>query len=206
MTADSALRSGTGYSPLAGWASSLGRLAPGVHALEQPMLTQLTLRLAGPGATATARATLGIDLPERPCTFTRGRLGEVEVEVLWMAPDEYLVLTPPGSATLAETLRTALDGAAAAVVDVSAQRTTLALSGPRVRDVLAHGCAIDLHPTAAPTGTCVQTLLARAGVVLLVRDAERAEFGLLVRSSFATYLAAWLVDASLEYREDQLSQ
>ncbi|WP_232376161.1 sarcosine oxidase subunit gamma [Amycolatopsis aidingensis] len=204
MTADSAIRTGTGRSPLADWAGPLGGLAPAVHAVEQPMLTQLTLRLADPGAAAAARAALGVDLPGRPCTFTRGPLGEVEV--LWMGPDEYLVLAPPGSTALAEGLRTALDDAAAAVVDVSAQRTTLALAGPLVRDVLAHGCAIDLHPAAAPTGTCVQTLLARAGVVLLVRDAERAEFGLLVRSSFAGYLAAWLLDASLEYREGQVSQ
>jgi hypothetical protein len=54
------------------------------------------------------------------------------------------------------------------VCDVSAQRTTLSITGPQAADVLAHGCAIDLDPRAAPAGTCVQTNLARVGVILVV--------------------------------------
>ena len=88
------------------------------------------------------------------------------------------------------------------MVEVSAQRTTLSLSGPRARDLLAHGCSADLHPRVAPQGTCLQTLLALAGVVLVVRDDSATDFWVLVRSSFARYLADWIVDACTEYHED----
>ena len=54
----------------------------------------------------------------------------------------------------------------------------------------------------APRGTCVQTLLALAGVVLVVRDDTASDFWILVRSSYARYLAGWIVDACTEYRED----
>lgn len=199
MTAETTLRT----SPLGHWDDRLAELGPVVQVAERPFLTQITLRVRDADAEAAVGVALGVPLPTTPCTFTRGTGPHGELEVLWMGPDEYLVLAEPGlQSPLEEALRAALGAAAGAVVDVSAQRTALALSGPRVRDVLAHGCAIDLHPTAAPTGTCVQTLLAQAGIVLLVRDAGRGEFGLLVRSSFAAYLAAWLVDAGLEYRAE----
>jgi sarcosine oxidase, subunit alpha len=81
-------------------------------------------------------------------------------------------------------------------VDVSAQRTTLELRGPRVRDVLMTGCALDLE--TFPTGACAQTLLAQAQVVLYrVGDAI---FWILVRASFAGYLADWLLDAMVEHQ------
>ena len=52
------------------------------------------------------------------------------------------------------------------MTDVSAQRTTLELSAPGARDVLAQGCSLDLHPRAFGPGDCAQTLLARAAVIL----------------------------------------
>lgn len=191
----------TRRSPLDEWTGRLAALAPAVRVAEQPFLTQLTLRVTDADAMARIGATLGVDMPGAPCTFTSGTGGYADVEVLWMGPDEYLVLARPGTqAVLEPALVEALGAAPGAVVDVSAQRTALTLSGPHVRDILAHGCAIDLHPSAAPTGTCVQTLLAQTGIVLLVRDADRDEFGVLVRSSFAAYCSTWLIDASLEYR------
>jgi heterotetrameric sarcosine oxidase gamma subunit len=84
-------------------------------------------------------------------------------------------------------------------VDVSAHRTTLELHGPRARDVLMTGCSIDLYPPAFPVGACAQTLLAQAQVVLhrVAPDTYR----LLVRASFAGYLADWLLDAMVEHGE-----
>jgi sarcosine oxidase subunit gamma len=190
------------HSPLGLWSDRLAWLAPGVRAAEQPFLTQLTLRVTDSATASAVGDALGVPLPAAACTFTAGTGPYGELQVLWMGPDEYLVLGRPGvQIDLENALRAALSGSHGAVTDVSAQRTTITLTGPQARDVLAHGCSIDLHPSVAPTGTCVQTLLARAGIVLLVDNADRDEFTLLVRSSFAEYLAAWLVDASVEYRE-----
>ncbi|MET8853171.1 sarcosine oxidase subunit gamma family protein [Amycolatopsis sp. NPDC004625] len=151
-----------------------------VEVVEEKFRTQLTVRLRG------GESLLGVDLPG-PCAFTSGN----GVDVLWMGPDEYLVLAEPGRQT---ELEAALSRESDAVVDVSAQRNVFRLTGSRRADVLAHGCSIDLE--TAPPGTCVQTLLARTGIVLLVREDA---FMLLVRQSFSDYFEAWLADASLEY-------
>ena len=154
-----------------------------VDVVEEPFRTQLTVRLRD------GHALLGVDLPG-PCTFTSGN----GIDILWMGPDEYLVLAEPGRQVELETaLR---DEGAPAVVDVSAQRNVLRLTGSHARDVLAHGCSIDLDPSVPPPGTCVQTLFARTGIVLLVREEG---FTILVRQSFANYFTTWLADASLEY-------
>jgi len=113
------------------------------------------------------------------------------VDVLWMGPDEYLVLAEPGRQA---ELEASLSRESDAVVDVSAQRNVVRLTGAHAADVLAHGCSIDLE--VSPPGTCVQTLLARTGIVLMVREDG---FTILVRQSFSDYFKAWLADASLEY-------
>ncbi|GAA4524749.1 sarcosine oxidase subunit gamma [Amycolatopsis samaneae] len=201
----------TRRSPLAEWSARFAALAPALRVAEEPRTSQLTVRVRDAAAATRVGEALGVALPSGPCTFTRGSGSHGTLEICWMGPDEYLVLggppTPEDTAlddtasedtALEDTVRAALAPAAGAVVDVSGQRTLLTLSGPRAREVLAHGCSVDLHPSVAGTGTCVQTLLARTGIVLLVRDAARAGFALLVRSSFAEYCAAWLLDAATE--------
>lgn len=157
-----------------------------VDAVEEPFRTQFTVRLR------EGHRLLGVDLPA-PCTFTSGN----GVDILWMGPDEYLVLGPALSRE-SDDLEAALsrESGVLAVVDVSAQRVTVQLTGEHARDVLAHGCSIDLDPLVSPPGTCVQTLFARTGIVLMVREEG---FTILVRQSFAGYFRAWLADASLEY-------
>jgi sarcosine oxidase subunit alpha len=76
-------------------------------------------------------------------------------------------------------------------VDVSGQRTILELSGPSARDVLITGCPIDLDPTAFPGHA--QTLLGKTQVIL--EQSAPDTYRIYVRSSFAAYLAEWLLDA-----------
>ena len=188
-------------SPLEGWGPAFARLPGQVQIAEIPFLTQLDLRVEPDGAAAAAVGkALGGELPAAPCTATRGTSSRTgDVEVLWLGPDEWLVLAEPWrQRELEDLLRAAIGGGHGAVADVSAQRTALSLSGPAARELLARGCAIDLDPRVAPAGTCVQTLLARTGVTIVVRDERAGEFLLLVRASFAQYLAAWLVDACTE--------
>lgn len=180
--------------------SPLARLAPAFAALdgetggaleitEVPFLTQLNLRV-------DPSASVGVPLPVEPNTYAR----DGDLLVLWLGPDEWLVIAPPDSDGLEEQLRAALPPGGA-VIDVSAQRTTFRLSGPAVRDVLARGCALDLHPRAF-TGCCAQTMVARTQAILVE---EAGEFLVLVRSSFAAYLGEWLLDAAAEYRSAALT-
>ncbi|GAA0685497.1 sarcosine oxidase subunit gamma [Kitasatospora atroaurantiaca] len=179
--------------------SPLGHLASqtptrDVRLREIPFLTQLNLRLS-PGSEAAARVAeaLGAALPTEPNTVSVTESGDLRL--LWLSPDEWLVVGPDGCAPQTEGhIRTALQGEHASLVDVSANRTTLELSGPGARTVLETGCALDLHPRTFVPGRCAQTLVSKVNVVLDQVDAE-PRYRLLVRGSFAQYLADWLLDA-----------
>ncbi|BEP15577.1 sarcosine oxidase subunit gamma family protein [Acidothermaceae bacterium B102] len=187
---------GDRMSPLAAHGAVLSSLPSSVEARELPFLTQLNVRLdpTGPAGAAVA-ALLGAGLPMSPCTAVIAG----EYELLWLGPDEWLVVAPAGrSDELGASLRSAIGAERGAVTDVSAQRTAVVLRGPGARELLAKGCSIDLHPRVSPRGTCVQTLLAQTGVTLVVHDDTASDFLLLVRASFAVYLAGWLADAAVE--------
>lgn len=168
-----------------------------VRLAELPFLAQVNVRLDAKGAAADAVGpALGLQLPLEPNTAVRAG----ELTALWLGPDEWLLVGPPGGERELESrIRTAAGDEPVSVTDVSAQRTTLLVAGPRARDLLAHGCALDLHPRAFGPGRCAQTTLGRAQVVLVARDEARAGFWVLVRSSFAGYLTDWLLDAATEY-------
>lgn len=183
-------------SPLGDYTDAFAVLPIGAR--ELPFRTQLNLRVdPDSAAAASIGKALCAPLPTVPCTASR--LGDADV--LWLGPDEWLLLAEPGQQhALAATLRDAIGEEDGYVTDVSAQRTAVALTGPKVREVLARGCSIDLHPKTTPLGSCVQTLLAQTGVVLVVRDEDATDFLLLVRASFAGYFADWLIDACAELR------
>ncbi|BBC29838.1 Sarcosine oxidase gamma subunit [Streptomyces graminofaciens] len=180
------------------------RLAATTHAsggavrlAELPFLAQIDLRLDAKGTAADAVGlALGLQLPLEPNTVVRAG----ELTALWLGPDEWLLVGPAGTQRdLESRIREAAGDEPVSVTDVSAQRTTLLVAGPRARDLLAHGCALDLHPRAFGPGRCAQTTLGRTQVVVVARDEPRAGFWVLVRSSFAGYLADWLLDAATEY-------
>lgn len=164
-------------SPLAGWP---GIAVPGLRVVELPFRTQLNLR-------AAKGFDPGVPLPAEPGATARAG----DTLVLWLGPDEWLVTGPPDG-TLLSTVEDA-----GSVVDVSAHRTTLLVAGAHARDLLAHGCPLDLHPDVFPVGHCAQSTLARTQVVLV--RVEPDAYHVLVRASFARYLADWLDDAAVEY-------
>lgn len=185
---------------------ALGRFTTPLEALPESsglLLAEITppgqINLRGRAEDAAflsaAGAVLDCRLPVGPNTVhTVGAL-----RVLWLGPDEWLVLTAPGAeAELIGALRQALDGQHAAVVDVTGNRSLLRLAGPEARTVLAKGCSLDLHPSRFGPGQCAQTLIARCGVLLHQLD-DRPSFDLLPRRSFSEYLWMWLSDAMAEF-------
>jgi len=166
----------------------------GAELAELAFTTQLNLRLDPKGpATERVALALGAPLPTEPNTVTRADA----LTLCWLGPDEWLLAGEPDKASeLTALLSDALGEEDGSVVDVSAHRTTIRLSGAHARDVLAHGCPLDLHPRVFGAGQCAQTMLARASVLLIADDAS---YRILVRSSFARYLAGWLLDAAVEY-------
>ncbi|HEY0237230.1 MAG TPA: sarcosine oxidase subunit gamma family protein [Friedmanniella sp.] len=174
-----------------------GPRAVGVR--ELPFLTMVGVR-AEPGSGPAERltTTLGARLP----TSCGGVGTSADSSALWLAPDEWLVVSGHDAAELTGSLARALHGEPGSVVDLSANRTTLELTGPSGRDLLEKGCPLDLHPRSFAVGSAYATTLAAVPVVLW-RTGERT-FRVLVRSSFADHVGRWLVDAMTEYRSPVL--
>lgn len=143
---------------------------------------------------AAVDKAVGAEAPTDPNTVTEGK----DNAVLWLGPDEWLIVTAPGKEAAIETsLDKGLAGLHASVVDLSDNYTVLRLSGSKARWVLAKGWPVDLHPRSFGPGQCAQSHLAHANVVLWQID-DAPSYRLIVRRSFARYLWEWLLDASLE--------
>lgn len=161
------------------------------------------LNLRGDAGEAAFRAAVagavGAEPPREPGTVAIS----AERAVLWLGPDEWLVVTPAGDeAGVKAKLDAALAGMRASTVDVTDNYTTVRIGGAKARWVLAKGWAVDLHPRAFGPGRVAQSNLALANVILRQAGNQGADdapsYEILVRPSFARYLWDWLTDASLE--------
>ena len=125
--------------------------------------------------------------PLEPNTWSLVREGEV----LWLGPDEWLVVAAPGEAEpLVAELESRLAGGHRSVVDVSANRVVIELAGASRLELLSSACPIDLDPRSWTAGRCAQTLFGGAQVLLQERASDTR---LIVRPSFATYVVDLLL-------------
>lgn len=175
-----------------------------VRLREIAFLTQVAIRASASSRSAQALASaLGTALPTRVGEVSGAADGR-GVAVLWLSPDELLAVggDEAGTGVSPESwvgdLAQALADEPGQVVDVSANRTTLELSGPRALSVLQKSCELDLHPRVFPVGTAVATLLGSTGVILW-RTGEQT-WRVMPRASFATHTVRWLLDGMREYR------
>jgi sarcosine oxidase subunit gamma len=114
-------------------------------------------------------------------------------DVLWLGPDEWLIVGAAGTETaIVRELEALLDGPHRSIVDVSANRIVFDLEDGR--EPLAAACGLDLHPSWWSPGMCAQTLFGRAQVILQQRDERTTR--VFARPSFAGYVAALLDAAS----------
>ncbi len=181
-------------SPLAHLAAPPSSAALTLREMPFRGMVGLRLDLGDKGARDAVEAALVATLPEanRATACAAGRL-------LWLGPDEFLIVTEPGGETaLVTALAASLRGRRGAVVDISDSRTTIALSGKRARDLLAKGSGLDLHPRQFAPGQCAQSFLAKVKIALLQLD-DLPSYHIIVERSVAEYLFLWLVDAAREF-------
>ena len=108
-----------------------------------------------------------------------------ERDVLWLGPDEWLVVADPDAAhTIVHELEDALSGHHRSILDVSANRIVFQLIDGL--EALSSGCGLDLHPTRWRPGMCAQTLFGQAQVILHQRDERTTR--VFVRPSFERYM------------------
>lgn len=166
---------------------------PGVVVAPADLPTALLL-VARPGGDAElirAANALGLDLPTRPA-WSRGRHGVA----LWAGPGQWLIRSSAMPDGLARDLAgLAPDGT---TIDLGHARAVLGVSGPRVRDALAKGIEIDLHPRAFRTGDAALTTAAGIPAHLWQTD-DGPGYEIAVPTSYAGSFWHWLSGAAAEY-------
>lgn len=186
------------------WKAFVSGSAGGAVALrEVPFLTMIGIRVDPKTEAGTRISSVTGGLPPRSGDVR----GTGETAVLWLGPEEFLVVAPtevhesPGG-DLIQGLLAALADGQGQVVDLSSNRTTFELAGPRSRAVLEKGCSLDLHPSVFKTGTALATEIGHIPTVLW-KTAEET-FRLLPRASFADFMGRWLLDAMREYASPEV--
>jgi methylglutamate dehydrogenase subunit D len=129
--------------------------------------------------------------PPRTPKVARGPDGDL----IWSGPDQWLLASR--SAELMRQIAARLVGVAA-VSDQSDARALLRLWGPQIRNVLAKGCLIDLHPRVFRPGDVALTSIAHIGVQLWQID-DGPSYELAVFRSMAMSFWSWFEAAAAEY-------
>lgn len=176
---------------------------------EQPFVGLVNLRgdPYSPTFIEAIRSIVGTTPPTHPNTVAQGANGCI----MWLAPDEWLIRTPPeaapdapqwanAGADLAHQIEAALGEEFSAVTDQTSGFSVIHLTGPHARDLLAKGCPLDLHPRVFGLGQCAQSHYFKTTVLLRRIEADGAEaWEVIVRRSFADYTARIMMDAMGEY-------
>ncbi|MFX1820527.1 sarcosine oxidase subunit gamma family protein [Pseudarthrobacter sp. CC4] len=177
---------------------------PGVAEIsEVSFLTMVGLRVSRDSDAGQRIASVTGGLP----AACGGVAGTGDTSVLWLGPQEFLVVAPREAheslgGSLIQALREALGDGEGQVVDLSANRTTFELTGPRARAVLEKGCSLDLHPRVLKAGTALSTEVGNIPVVLW-KTGEQS-YRIFPRASFADFLGRWLLDAMREYASPEV--
>jgi sarcosine oxidase subunit gamma len=138
----------------------------------------------------------GVALPDGPRRATRGA-----VTFAGAGPDQWIASAEGSEAASFATKVRARIGPFAAVADQSDSRLLLRLSGPRVRDVLAKGLAVDLHPNAFKPGDVASTVVGYIGTQIDMLDDSPA-YQLTAPRSMAGSFWSWLTSAAAEFGYD----
>jgi sarcosine oxidase subunit gamma len=136
---------------------------------------------------------LGAGWPASTGTVAHGR-----GDVICVGPTDWLVIAPdPGAASWLRQLDGAFDESPFRSTDVSQALVRIEIGGTEVRELLAKGCALDLHPSKFAPGQTARTRF--AGMPVIVHCTAASKFECIVTRSYADYLLAWFDDAAVEF-------
>jgi len=174
-----------------------GMTDAGLRMAERPHLGMINFR--GQAADAALKPAfkkaIAVELPTKANTSSGAA---DKTHVLWLGPDEWLIVTEPGKTdALAGKLAAATKNLHVAVTATGEARTVIRISGPNAGDVISKGCPLDLHPGVFGPGQCAQTIIGRAAMTIHQIGAD--SYDIFVLRSFAEYLWTWLEDAGREY-------
>ena len=108
-------------------------------------------------------------------------------------PERWLLLTAPAAPGAALAAWRASCTGCAAAIELSAGLAALYLTGPAVREVLARGCRLDLHPEVFVPGSAAATSMAQVAVTLALLPRG---WLLLTPATTVQHLREWLATAA----------
>ncbi|APO76290.1 sarcosine oxidase gamma subunit SoxG 1 [Rhizobium etli 8C-3] len=153
-----------------------------------PAASRVALR-APAGSLKALSSALGVKVPDAP--KTSGRQGGRSV--LWLGPDEWLVLDEDGADLMAMCSGVSLLHSA---TDVSHRNVGIIVSGPGAEATLSAGCPQDLSIGTFPVGACSRTLFGKAEVVIF--RTEDDTFRIECWRSFSDYVFGLLAEAAVD--------
>lgn len=167
--------------------------APLRVALPAREIVQLMVRRGRDGDLAEAlRRDFALELPGAGRAAVGGG-----TTAIWIQAGGWYVFAPRvGEGILAARLAATCAGLAA-IDDQSHGRSTLAVSGPRAREILARGCRLDLHPREFGPGRATTTMLGHINCLVHQTDAAPT-YELTVFSTLAATFLDWLIETAAE--------
>jgi sarcosine oxidase subunit gamma len=151
-----------------------------------PPATRVALR-APQESLAALSSALGVTIPNAPKT-SGSKAGR---SVLWLGPDEWLVIDENGANLMA---LLAGSGVVHSATDVSHRNVGIVVSGPGAELTLSSGCPQDVSLQAFPVGACTRTLFGKAEIVIY--RAEDDTFRVECWRSFADFVFGLLAEGA----------
>lgn len=172
---------------------------PGVRVFERTGVAVVSLvarRGAGIALSAALAGPLGLALPGEPL-----RVEGTGCAALWAGPGQWMLLAQGARAASLEREVAAAAAGLGAVAAVGDGRGILVASGPRVRDALAKGIALDLDSRVFPAGRTALTMASMIDVQVTALD-DTPSYELMLFRGFAGSFWHWLEASSVEYGLD----
>ncbi|MFK8029655.1 MAG: sarcosine oxidase subunit gamma [Gammaproteobacteria bacterium] len=183
--------------PLTRFMQNLGNVEtvnPGVRVILEPFLSHINVR-GNPNDLrfkATLSSALSCEIP------SANRVVRSEHCVYWLGPSEFLIVSRDPGQHLVDQLNHALAGQHAAVTNLSGGQLMMSVTGSSSRRFLSKASTLDLHESVFTSDHCAQSTFAKASALYAVRS-EGPVFELIVRRSFADYIAKWMSYAGEEF-------
>lgn len=147
---------------------------------------------------ALVRKSYGVALPS-DSTMVQGKA----LSFIGYGPGQWLAVSRTLGAKALENEALAADlamrlKALASIPDQSGGRAVLRISGPRARDLLAKGLAIDLDSRVFPPGSAVTSTISHLGVQVW-QGSDPQAYDIAIFRSVPDSFWCWLTDSSAEY-------
>jgi len=161
-----------------------------------PDKAMLDLRLSPvPETQQHIQNAIGCILPADPNSFVTS----ASLRIGWLGPDEWVMTGARDAIAQAEAnLALHLTDVHHSLVDISGNRSCFSVAGADAVNLVAVGCSLDFAGPTFESDLCVQTLLARAQVMIF-KQRETQSFEIYPRRSFSSYLSLWLQTAAREF-------